>query len=120
MQHSRADILLVDENPVVRHSLTALLERAGHSVATAAHAGEAVDYLRRRPRPRLILLELIKEAWQLLSARHQDPALADIPVVALSPTGRAVRSTALALGADDFLDSPTDDDDLRAVVGRYC
>ncbi len=120
MDFPRADVLLVDQNPALRRSMTALLERAGHSVATAAHAGEVVDYLRRRPRPRLILLEWVKEAWQLLTARHLDPALAGIPVVALSFTGRAVRSTALALGADDFLDQPADDDDLRAVVRRYC
>jgi len=55
----------------------------------------------------------------LLAARHHNPTLGNIPVVALSTTGRAVRSLALALGAEDFLDQPMNGEDLLAVIGRY-
>ena len=91
-------------------------------MATAAYVPQALAYLRRHGRPRLILLGLHlakSEGWRFLAQRHARPALAGIPVVALSAPGPTLRSVALALGADDFLDKPADAHDLLAVVGRY-
>jgi CheY-like chemotaxis protein len=118
-----ADILLIDDDPDIRHSLTFLLEEKGYAVATAAHGTQALEYLRRYRQPRLILLGLSPaagEGWRFLAARHRAPTLSHVPVVALSTAGWGVRSLALALGADDFLDVPADPEDLLAVVGRYC
>jgi len=61
-----ADILVVGDNPDLRHGLTFLLEKQGHAVATAAHAAQALGYLRQHRQPRLILLALalsLPEGW---------------------------------------------------------
>ena len=120
---SAHDILLVDASADVRNCLTLLLEQKGYSVATSADAGQALEFLRRHPSPRLVLLELEMEipgGWQLLSSRCRDPVLSRVPFVALSTTGRPLRCAGLALGVDDFLEKPVGADELLAVVGRYC
>ena len=118
-----AEIMVIDDRADTRHALMSLLAQAGHAVAEAAHVGQALAYLRHFPRPRLILLRLRLAAgggWRFLGLRHADPAVAAIPVVGLGAGGPSLRSPALALGADDFLDRPADAREVLAVVRRYC
>jgi CheY-like chemotaxis protein len=42
-------ILVVDDNPDMRESLKALLERAGYAVSLARHGDEALEVQRRSP-----------------------------------------------------------------------
>ena len=102
-------VLIVDDEPEIRHSLTAILEEEGYLVASAATAGEALALLRDAPQD-VVLLDI----W--LPDRDGLDALAEIrrldsaslpEVVIISGHGTieaAVRAT--KLGAYDFLEKP--------------
>ena len=102
-------ILIVDDEPEIRHSLTSILEEEGYLVASAATAGEALALLRDAPQD-VVLLDI----W--LPDRDGLDALAEIrrldsaslpEVVIISGHGTieaAVRAT--KLGAYDFLEKP--------------
>jgi CheY-like chemotaxis protein len=120
----RADVLVIDDDSSMRHLVTDLLEREGRRVATASNVPQALEYLQRWPRPLVIVLGLhleAKEGWRFLACRLQRRALAAIPVVAMSAAGAgpSLRSPALALGANDFVEKPVDDRDLCVVIERY-
>jgi CheY-like chemotaxis protein len=112
-------VLLVEDDVDVREAVTDTLEDAGYQVMTARHGQEALDLLRTRdPRPCLILLDLmmpVMDGWQFRELQSKDPALAEIPVVALSAHGGLH-----ALGAADHLRKPVQLRALMDVVARFC
>src|SRR5262249_22765243 len=76
-------VLVVEDNEIAREGLAAVLARAGCAVALAAHAGEALAYLRHYPAPDLILLDMmmpVMDGWCFLMERRRNAALAAIPV----------------------------------------
>ena len=80
-------ILIVEDD---RHELRALsefLERKGYSVIEAQNGREALDDLRNGAAVSLVLLDLsmpVMDGWEFLKRQNNDPAIADIPVVALT------------------------------------
>jgi len=118
----RATILIVEDDADTRAQLVTLLEGQGYAVDVATDGHTTLAYLRCRPPPRLILLNLAiaaPDGWQFVAARRADAALARIPVIALSPAGDALRPAAVAVGADDLLAKPVDRDALLAAAARY-
>src|SRR5579862_4602951 len=60
-------ILIVDDDPDIRDSLKEVLEDEGYEVNGVANGREALDYLRKSPRPCVILLDLmmpVMDGWQ--------------------------------------------------------
>lgn len=115
-------ILLVEDNPDTRDSMTILLELQGYRVVGAANGQEALDSLRSDGRPCLILLDLmmpVLDGWGFRAEQQRDPALADIPVVVLSADG-SVDEKAASLGVADYLRKPFEVDDLLGLVKRHC
>jgi CheY-like chemotaxis protein len=112
-------VLLVEDDVDVREAVTDTLEDAGYRVTAARHGQEALALLRDgRARPCLILLDLmmpVMDGWQFRELQSKDPALADIPVVALSAHGGLH-----ALGAADHLRKPVQLRALMEVVERFC
>jgi CheY-like chemotaxis protein len=112
-------VLLVEDDVDVREAVTDTLEDAGYRVLAARHGQEALALLRDGgTRPCLILLDLmmpVMDGWQFRELQSKDPALADIPVVALSAHGGLQ-----ALGAADHLRKPVQLRALMAVVERFC
>ena len=83
----RKHILVVDDDPSIAESLKDLLESEGYYVETAANGREALDLLRARQRPNLILLDLTMPVMGGADFRRQqllDAALSAIPVVVVS------------------------------------
>jgi hypothetical protein len=58
--------------------------------------------------------------WDLLRRRHQDRALAAIPVLIMTALGVACKEWALDLGAVGLLKKPFDASQLLEEVGRGC
>jgi CheY-like chemotaxis protein len=112
-------VLLVEDDIDVREAVTDTLQDAGYRVMAARHGQEALELLRNGgPRPCLILLDLmmpVMDGWQFRDLQSKDPALADIPVVALSAHGGLH-----ALGAADHLRKPVQLRALMDVVARFC
>ena len=114
-------ILLIDDDPLTRESISMILAAAGYCVAVANNGADALQRLHGHWRPDLILLDL---AMPVLDGRHfrlqqqQDPALASIPVLIFSGTGEAEQEAA-ALGAAGCLHKPVEAGMLLETI-RHC
>ena len=120
MNGNRKTILVVDDDQDIRDTLTELLVDEGYAVVSAAHGGEALSTLRREPRPDLILLDLmmpVMDGWQFRAEQSRDPAIADIPVVVVSATGKDDKVA--KLGAAQLLKKPIRLEDLLDAVERH-
>jgi DNA-binding response OmpR family regulator len=111
------NVLVVDDDPVARTLLEALLRPLGHTVAVAGDGVEAWEASRlfRYPvviadwmMPQLDGLELVRR----LRAAGDDKYTYVILVSAQGGRGRYLEG--MAAGADDFLTKPIDTDELRA------
>ena len=77
-------VLVVDDDPLIRDTMSEILEESGYRVATAAHGGEALNVLRRDPKPDAIILDLmmpVMDGWQFLEAKARDQAIREVPVL---------------------------------------
>lgn len=97
------------------------LEAEGCQVAVATDGREALDQLRTRPRPCVVLLDLMMpnmDGWELMEEIRLHPRLSRLPIVVLSAYGSAegVRS----VGAADYLRKPFGMDTVMTMVGRHC
>lgn len=114
-------IAVVEDDREMRDWLSALLGRAGYSVALAANGLRLLSTL-QVDRPDLIVLD-VNLSWidgfELCRALKQNPAYADIPVIFLS--GRSTPqdvAAGMAVGAVDYLCKPVDGRTLLARVGE--
>jgi CheY-like chemotaxis protein len=118
---SGKDILLVEDDAGIRDALALILGIEGYCVAAAGNGQEALDYLRQRPPPRLILLDLLMpvlDGWHFRQEQRADPALAKIPVVILSAVENAPAEAA-RLGAAGYIHKPIETAPLLATVRLF-
>jgi DNA-binding response OmpR family regulator len=111
-----ARILVVDDDPDLRDLVRELLERAGHSVRTAAQGREALRLL-YDVRPQLIVLDVAMpelDGWATLE-RVRD--ITDVPVLMLTAReGELEKVRGLRAGADDYVTKPFGRQELLARV----
>jgi len=112
-------ILLVEDNEVNRNMLTRRLERAGHTVITAADGETALNVMREE-QPAVVLMDMnlpVKDGWTACFEAKADGAIRDIPIIAL--TAHAMeedKARALAAGCTDFATKPIDFPALLSVI----
>ena len=119
---SAPNILIVEDEFLIRDALTEFLEEEGYIVAGAANGQEALNFLRKGTRPDLILLDLmmpVMSGTQFLVEQQQDLALAAIPVVLLS-ADRNSQEKVLSSAPVEYLEKPIRLTDLLDTVERYC
>ena len=114
------DVLVVDDDALMRGLLAEWLSEAGYRVRQAENGAKALQLLRRQPAGLLITdMDMPgRNGAQILDeARRMLPGL---PVIAISGGARDGRrnwaSTALKLGAARALAKPFERQDLLAVV----
>jgi DNA-binding response OmpR family regulator len=109
-------ILLVDDDALLRRSLSFSLEQAGYRVSTAASGEDALALARRDP-PDLVLLDIGLPGMDgLETLRHFEGEMA-LPVIFLTARRRELDEVlGLELGADDYITKPFDLDVLLARV----
>jgi CheY-like chemotaxis protein len=115
-------VLIVEDDADVRHGLVTLMELRGYTVDTAANGKEALEKLRRRRPPCIVLLDLIMpemDGWALRRSMLAEPALARVPVVVLSAVAD-IHEQARSLNAVDYLRKPVDFNRLYDIVATYC
>jgi DNA-binding response OmpR family regulator len=94
-------ILLVDDDPLLRRSLVFNLERTGYRASTAANAEDALA-LARRDRPDLVLLDIGSPGMDGLEALHHFRSWGEVPIIFLTGRRRELDEIlGLELGADD-------------------
>lgn len=114
-------ILVVEDLELNRDLLAQLLGERHHLVF--ATDGEAALAAAAAHRPDLVLMDLslpVLDGWEATRRLKADPALARIPVIALTAhamTGDAQR--ARDCGCDGFLTKPIDEDALDAAIARH-
>jgi DNA-binding response OmpR family regulator len=109
-------ILLVDDDPLLRRSLSFNLERSGYRAHAAASAEEALSLVQRDP-PDLVLLDIGLPGMDGLDALRQFRSCCTAPVIFLTARRRELDEVlGLELGADDYITKPFDLDVLLARI----
>ena len=115
-------ILIVEDDRDLGEALSDVLRDEGYFVAIAGDGREALDRLRRDPRPSLILLDLtmpVMNGWQFRAEQREDPILSRIPVVILS-AGEHLAEQMVPLGIKDYVHKPIELQQLLRTIERYC
>ncbi len=83
-------VLIVEDEPNIRAFVRVNLAVRGYSVAEAASAEEALNWIMQN-RPKLLILDVRlpgMSGWDLVRMLQQDDALHSIPVIILSASGK--------------------------------
>jgi CheY-like chemotaxis protein len=114
-------VLIVDDDPSVRASMSELLDAKGYAVLQAENGQKALDLLKKTPHfPCLVLLDLampIMDGRRFLELRDLDPILRDIRVVVVSGSPLSLERLK---GIDAYLRKPVNVDHLIAVIEQHC
>jgi twitching motility two-component system response regulator PilG len=117
-------ILVVDDSPTIRKLVTMTMENSGHRVTAAADGYEAVDRIREKGVPDLILLDITMpgmDGYQLCKLLRQNKDTAQVPVVLLSgKDGFINKVRGKMAGSTDFITKPFKPEALVQVVDKYC
>jgi DNA-binding response OmpR family regulator len=109
-------ILVVDDDTLLRRSLSLQLEQAGYRVSPAENAEDALA-IAQRDRPDLILLDIGLPGMDGLEAMRQFQKEGDVPIVFVTARRRELDTIlGLELGADDYITKPFNPDVLLAHV----
>ena len=109
-------ILIVDDDQLLRRSLSLQLERAGYRTSTAANAEDALALLQRQ-RPDLILLDVGLPGMDGLEALRRIHQNRDIFIIFVTARRREFDEVlGLELGADGYITKPFNPDVLLARV----
>lgn len=116
-----ARIAVVEDNPDNRLLLQALLEDR-HDLTEFDNGADALDGMRASP-PELVLLDISlprMDGTEVLRRMRGDPALADLPVIALTAHAMAGdRDRFIEQGFDDYVAKPiVDETILFASIDR--
>ena len=109
-------ILLVDDDPNIRHLVQLYLEKEGFRVTPVGRGDDALAAF-RRDTPDLMLLDVMlpgMDGWQVLKAVRKTSAMPIIMLTAKDETFDKVLG--LELGADDYITKPFDNKELVARV----
>ena len=83
---TRARILVVDDDPDIRITLSTVLEAEGYSVITAKDGVECLDLIREM-RPDLLILDLLmprKDGFAVVRELRESSEYADLPILILT------------------------------------
>jgi len=85
------DVLIIEDNALVRRSLERAFVKEGYTVATAGDGEQALrDLGQSDTPPKIIIMDLIMpvmDGWQLRQKLLQNSSWARVPVIALSGAG---------------------------------
>src|SRR5262245_18004883 len=117
-----ADVLVVEDEQSLLHTLRYNLSRAGHAVRLCTDGGRALEMVRENP-PDLMLLDLMLpgmdglEVCRNLRRELTNPAVSHVPILILTARdGEIDKVVGLEVGADDYMTKPFSMHELLARV----
>src|SRR5579883_1354795 len=115
-----ATILVVDDQPPIRHLLTAFLSTKGHRILEAGDGAEALAMVRSR-RPDLVITDILMpgmDGYELVRQVRSDAAVAATPVIFYSAIYHQMEAQALAraCGVPHIITKPADLDVIGETV----
>jgi len=112
-------VLLVDDEPVIRELVQAMLEGGGVEVRCVDSGARALQEA-GAARPDLVLLDIVMpglDGLAVLRLLRADPTLAGVPIHMLTARSRAVdHAAAERAGADGYIEKPFRGQALQALV----
>src|SRR2546423_2564681 len=109
-------VLVVDDEPMLRSLLSRLLRMEGYEVLEAEDGQAAIDLL-RKAQPDLILLDVMLPARDGLEVLGDLRRTSNVPVILVSALGEeADRVLGLKMGADDYVVKPFSAAELSARI----
>jgi DNA-binding NtrC family response regulator len=119
---TRGSILLVDDEPKIRHALKQALEDEGHEVTATGSPRDALKVISERPFDLLVVDNLMPELSGLDLIREVTASAGggERPQILMMTAHATVESAieAMKLGALDYLQKPFEIDEFLVVVGR--
>ncbi|HEY3380348.1 MAG TPA: sigma-54 dependent transcriptional regulator [Vicinamibacterales bacterium] len=119
MSRERTRILIVDDEEIVRESLSAWLEKDGYTLATAQDGETALERIRKE-RWSILLVDLkmpgIDGLQVLEEARKIQPEAVAVIMTAYATVDSAV--AAMKIGAYDYLVKPFDPEELSLMIQK--
>lgn len=115
-QPNLGTVLVVDDDAVVRETLSRFLTAAGYTVRVVANGREALDLLGASALPDLLVLDLMMPEMtglELIPTLHSNPEWASLPIIVLTGTKGY---TAARLQVDAILMKPFSAIDVQAAV----
>lgn len=111
-----ANLLIIEDDDGARTALGEIFDFEGYRVATCTNGREALEYLRQRPPPDVIILDLQMpemNGWQFRREQSRDAKLARVPVVVVTAF-----QTPRNIDADEIVQKPIDIEHLLSVVRK--
>jgi CheY-like chemotaxis protein len=122
MTTSRAEILIVDDNPDNLRVLAAMLKKENYKVRPVL-SGEMALIAARAAVPDLILLDInmpVMNGYEVCEAVKADSDLAHIPVILITALGEELdRDRVQQLGAADFILKPFRLDEVLGKIAHH-
>ena len=99
--------MIVDDEPDIRTTVKAVLEKNGYKVVTAVNADDCFKKIKGGETPDLILMDIIMpklNGFATMAEIQKDEELKTIPIIVISNSGQPVElDEAKRLGARDWL-----------------
>jgi two-component system, cell cycle sensor histidine kinase and response regulator CckA len=121
MTASTTTVLVVEDNPVTRDVIRAVLSADGCRVLEAPDGASALA-LMQRERPTVVLQDLFLgdvNGLELVGRLREVPGAADVPIIALTGFLPSEEARALTAGFDAYLIKPVEPVRLRAIVQEF-
>jgi two-component system response regulator AtoC len=113
------NILVIDDEPNLRHMLTVVLEKAGYTVSSAADGEQALSLTEAKPFD-LILCDLRMPGMDGLTfLKHAAAQSLDAAIIMMSAYGSIDTAVeAMKLGAADYISKPFKPDEILLKLGQ--
>jgi two-component system KDP operon response regulator KdpE len=116
MMQTKANILVVDDDPRLLRLVRVNLERAGFQVNTATNGPAALEQLDLEP-PDVVVLDITMPGMDGFAVTQRIREISGVPIIMLTAMGeQSQKVRGLEMGADDYLTKPFDPDELVARV----
>lgn len=111
-------VMVVDDDTALLHTISRLLQRAGHEVAEAANGKDALAFMRAAPVD-IVVTDLFmpdKDGLETICELHRD--YPDVPIVAIcgNRNGGLMLHAAKGLGAIRTLEKPFEPEALLRLI----
>lgn len=116
----RKRILVIDDEPAMQELIHLILERWGYELIRALNVASAVEVLRQKPLPDLVLLDMMLpdiDGLELLRQIRETKVFDDLPVIIVSAIADSDRiRKGLDMGADRYITKPAISHNLLKTV----
>ncbi len=122
MTATKQKILVIDDDPLIRHVVVTALEKENYEIVEADSGAAGLEKAQAL-RPDLILLDVMMsdiDGYEVCFKLRANSTTATIPVVMLTALGEiGERVRGMQIGADDYITKPFDPRELRSRIDAH-